>query len=147
MDRTRLGVNTRERDPMISGHLPANQRDRAQAHGVGSRVDMPGNLKPIFRAVLAVVVGHRRTTFRLRDVRYSRSLRRNVVRLAFCIPFLCASAPRLGAQAVRTPDDEARTLPAGVIRFGFGDDNARIDEFWAPGGILTNQGAALNFDT
>src|SRR5580692_9378378 len=103
MDRPRLGVNTRERNPMISRDLPAYRRDRAQAHGVGSRVDMPGNLKPIFPAVL--VAPHRRTIF---------------VRLVFCLPLLGAS--RLGAQAVRTPDDEARTLPAGVIRFGFGDD-------------------------
>jgi hypothetical protein len=90
---------------------------------------MPGNLRPIFPAVLVA------------------SNRRNVVRLVCCIILVLVGASKLGAQAVRTPDDEARTLPAGLIRFGFGDDNARIDEFWAPGGILTNQGAALNFDT
>ncbi|HZS58049.1 MAG TPA: hypothetical protein VFA43_02190 [Gemmatimonadaceae bacterium] len=60
---------------------------------------------------------------------------------------LGAAASTLGAQAVRTPDDEARTLPAGVIRLGIGDDNSRIDEFWAPGGTLTNRGAPLTFDT
>lgn len=117
-----LGVNAGERDPVISGDLPAHRRDRAEAHGVGSRVDMSGNLKPIFRAVLVAPA-------RLR------------------ILVALAMASRLGAQAVRTPDDEARTLPAGVIRFGFGDDNARIDEFWAPGGTLTNRGAPLTFDT
>jgi hypothetical protein len=80
---------------------------------------MPGNLSPIFRAVPA----------------------------RFVILVALGVASRLGAQAVRTPDDEARTLPAGVIRLGIGDDNARIDEFWAPGGTLTNRGAALTFDT
>ena len=115
----RLGMNARKRDPVISSDLPAYWRDRTEAHGVGSRVDMPGNLAPIFPAVPA----------------------------RFAILVALAMASRLGAQAVRTPDDEARTLPAGVIRFGFGDDNTRIDEYWAPGGILTNQGTALNFDT
>jgi hypothetical protein len=71
---------------------------------------------------------------------------RLVVRLTACLIALGA-ASRLDAQAVRTPDDEARTLPAGVIRFGFGDDNQRIDELWGPSGSLMNQGAPLTFDT
>jgi hypothetical protein len=86
-----------------------------------------------------------RTRSRLRVVRYSSSFRRDLVRLTGLL--VVAAAFRLDAQTVRTPDDEARTLPAGVIRFGFGDENVRIDEFWAPGGVLMNQGAPLNFDT
>jgi hypothetical protein len=86
---------------------------------------MPGNLRPIFRAV------------------FTELLRGSCV----CVLVALGVADRLDAQAVRTPDDEARTLPAGVIRLGFGDDNARVDEFWAPGGTLTNRGAPLTFDT
>ncbi len=114
---------------------------------------MRGNLKPIFRAVRVRV---RRTTYRLRDVQYRRSLRRYVIRLTglvrqarvvILVALGAASAFPIDAQTVRTPDDEGRPLPPGVIRFGFGDENARVDEFWAPGGGLMNQGAPLTFDT
>lgn len=57
------------------------------------------------------------------------------------------AAFRVGAQPVPVPGDEARTLPGGVVRLWFGDDNTRENQFWAPNGSLQPRAAALNFDT
>jgi hypothetical protein len=93
---------------------------------------MSGNLSPIFPAVRA-------------RVRQTLTGLLKIASPGFIAVLALTSAA--GAQIVRTDDDEARTLPAGVIRFGLGDDNDRIDEYWAPGGTLMSRGAALNFDT
>jgi hypothetical protein len=60
---------------------------------------------------------------------------------------LALGSTRATAQAVPVPSDEARTLPAGVVRLGFLDDNSRFNDVWLPGGTLVASGQRLTFDT
>jgi hypothetical protein len=69
-----------------------------------------------------------------------------VVRLAVgCTAVLWAVT--LGAQSASAPEDEARTLPAGVVRFSVADSNAHYSELFGPGGHNLPLLANLNNDS
>jgi hypothetical protein len=63
---------------------------------------------------------------------------------AGCLVF-CATS--LGAQSVSAPQDEARTLPVGVVRISVADSNAHYSELFGPGGHNVPILANLNADS
>jgi hypothetical protein len=65
----------------------------------------------------------------------------------FVVGCLILCATSLGAQSVSAPQDEARTLPVGVVRVSIADSNARYSELFGAGGINTAIIRNLNTDS